>query len=291
MTALADGKSSLTIRCNSDRLVVPVTVTAALEEPKLSFVKDVVPIFTMAGCAGSNCHGSIRGQNGFKLSLFGYEPDLDYQAIQARIDREHPEQSLLLRKPTFQMPHGGGVRFTTASLEYRSILEWIDGGATYDSAGSPRIASLTVFPRERTLAGVGATQQLVATAKYTDGTTRDVTHLVQYTSNNPDIVQVSADGKIKAVEAGETAIMVRTLGQAVAAKIYVPLPAPAKTFRTRSAEQLHRRIRFRQAGSPAHRAFGSRRRRTLSAPRLPGHDRRASDAAGGGGVPEIARGR
>jgi len=230
VTALADGKSSLTIRCNSDRLVVPVTVTAALEEPKPSFVKDVVPIFTMAGCAGSNCHGSIRGQAGFKLSLFGYEPDLDYQAIQARIDREHPEQSLLLRKPTFQVSHGGGVRFTTASLEYRSILEWIGSGAKYDSAGSPRIASLSVFPRERTLAGVGAIQQLVATAKYTDGTTRDVTHLVQYTSNNPDVVQVGADGKIKAVETGETAIMVRTLGQAVAAKIYVPLPAPAKTF-------------------------------------------------------------
>src|SRR6516165_9029655 len=110
VTALADGKGSLTIRCKQDRVVVPVTVTAAREEPKLSFVKDVVPIFTMDGCAGSNCHGSIRGQAGFKLSLFGYEPDLDYQAIQTRIDKDHPEQSLLLRKPTFQVSHGGGVR-------------------------------------------------------------------------------------------------------------------------------------------------------------------------------------
>jgi uncharacterized protein YjdB len=230
VTAASDGKSSLTIRWKGERVAVPVTVNSAREEPKLSFVKDVVPIFTMAGCAGSNCHGSIRGQNGFKLSLFGYEPNLDYEAIQPRINKEQPEQSLILRKPTFQVPHGGGARFTVGSLEYRSILAWLKGGATYDSAGSPRIQSLSVFPQERTLDGVGAAQQLIATAKYTDGTTRDVTHLVQYTSNNPDTVQVSADGKIKALEAGETAIMVRTLGQAVAAKIYVPRSALAKAY-------------------------------------------------------------
>ena len=234
ITAATDGKSNLIVRWKTERLVVPVAVSSALEEPKLSFVKDVVPIFTMAGCAGSNCHGSIRGQSGFKLSLFGYEPSLDYEAIQTRINREQPDQSLILRKPAFQVPHGGGVRFTPTSLEYRSILEWIKSGATYDSAGSPRISSLSVWPQERTLDGVGAAQQLIATATYTDGTTRDVTHLVQYTSNNPDTVQVSADGKIKALDVGETAVMVRTLGQAVAAKIYVPRPAPAKPF-TRAA--------------------------------------------------------
>jgi len=230
VSAVEDGKGSLIIRWKQERIVVPVIVVAAREEPKLSFVKDVVPIFTMAGCAGANCHGSIRGQGGFKLSLFGYEPDLDYQAIQSRIDTDHPEQSLLLKKPSFQVSHGGGLRFTQESLEYRSILEWIARGATYDSAGSPRIASLSVFPQERTLSGVGATQQLIATARYTDGSARDVTHLVQYTSNNPDVVQVDADGRIKAVESGETAIMVRTLGQAVAARIYVPLAAPPKPF-------------------------------------------------------------
>src|SRR6185369_4706026 len=162
VTSAADGKSTLTVTWKNERVVVPVTVTSAKVEPKLSFVKDVVPIFTMAGCAGSNCHGSIRGQNGFKLSLFGYEPNLDYEAIQPRINKEQPEQSLILRKPSFQVSHGGGVRFTVGSLEYRSILEWIKSGATYDSAGSPRIKSLTVFPQERTLEGVGATQQLVA---------------------------------------------------------------------------------------------------------------------------------
>ena len=87
ITAIGDGKTNLTVRCKGERVAVPVTVRAAREEPKLSFVKDVVPIFTMAGCAGSNCHGSIRGQNGFYLSLFGYEPDLDFQAIQPLMNR------------------------------------------------------------------------------------------------------------------------------------------------------------------------------------------------------------
>src|ERR1041384_6342691 len=92
ITATADGKTNLTIRWKNERIVVPITASSTREEPKLSFVKDVVPIFTMAGCAGSNCHGSIRGQKGFKLSLFGYEPKVDYQAITDsaahRIDRD-----------------------------------------------------------------------------------------------------------------------------------------------------------------------------------------------------------
>ncbi len=230
VTAQADGKTSLKVSCGGSQAVAPVRILAAHEEPKLSFVKDVVPIFTMAGCAGSNCHGSIRGQNGFKLSLFGYEPDLDFKAIGPRIDRDHPEQSLILQKPTFQKPHGGGVRFAVGSLQYRTILDWIKGGASYDSAGSPRIATLTVYPAEVTLKGEGGKQQLIATATYTDGTRRDVTHLVAYSSNNPDTVQVSADGKIEGIKSGETAVMVRTLGQAVAAKIYVPQPPLAQAF-------------------------------------------------------------
>src|SRR5882762_10946146 len=101
-------------------MLVPAIIAAPLaaaprEIPKLSFVKDIVPIFTKSGCANSNCHGSIRGQAGFKLSLFGYEPQLDYQAIVKdqdgrRIDRKNPPQSLILRKPTFAIPHGGGER-------------------------------------------------------------------------------------------------------------------------------------------------------------------------------------
>jgi hypothetical protein len=224
LTALADGKSVLTVRWRDEAAEVRAQVSSAGQEPQLGFIKDVVPIFTIGGCATANCHGSIRGQNGFKLSLFGFEPKPDFAAISERIDRDNPEASLVLRKPTVQEEHGGGFRFAIDSLEYRTILEWIKSGAPYESEGSPRIATLKVFPEERILQGVGDSQQLVATAAYTDGTRRDVTHLVQYSSNDPDTVEVSRGGKVKGLQVGETAIMVRTLGQAVAAKIYVPQP-------------------------------------------------------------------
>src|SRR5438132_8322082 len=144
-------------------MTVPITLLllAAATQPKLSFVKDIVPIFTKSGCANSNCHGSIRGQNGFKLSLFGYEPELDFDAIvkardARRINRADPAKSLVLLKPTFSVSHGGGERFKTGSLEYNAILAWVREGATFDSPGSPRLKTLRVTPEEITLVGLGA---------------------------------------------------------------------------------------------------------------------------------------
>ncbi len=205
------------------------------EKPKLSFVNDIVPIFTKAGCANSNCHGSIRGQAGFKLSLFGYEPDLDYDAITKqengrRINRAEPEKSLILLKPTFSIPHGGGERFKVGSLEYEAILDWIREGATYDSAGSPRLKTLTVTPEEITLIGIGTTHQLKATGTYTDGSAEDLTRKVQYTANDESVVEVSPLGEIKTRRAGETAIMVRTLGKAIAARIAVVEKPPMANY-------------------------------------------------------------
>src|SRR5215472_14537689 len=203
--------------------------------PKPSFVKDIVPIFTKSGCANSNCHGSIRGQNGFKLSLFGYEPELDYEAIVKdqngrRLDRANPAKSLILMKPTFRIPHGGGERFKAGSLEYNAILEWIRGGASFDSPGSPRLEKLRVMPEEITLVGLGSRRQLVATGAYTDGSTENLTRKVQYTPNDESVVEVSPDGEITARRAGETAVMVRTLGKAVAARIAVVTDPPMKNY-------------------------------------------------------------
>ncbi len=205
------------------------------EKPKLSFVKDIVPIFTKSGCANSNCHGSIRGQAGFKLSLFGYEPDLDYDAIVKaqdgrRVNRQDPAQSLILQKPTFSIPHGGGERFKVGSLEYNAILDWIKDGATYDSAGSPRLRSIRVTPEEATLIGLGSQQQLSVSGTYTDGSTEDLTHKVQYTARDESVLDVSPDGELRAKRAGETAIMVRTLGKAVAARIAVIETPPMKDY-------------------------------------------------------------
>jgi hypothetical protein len=208
---------------------------SAAEKPKLSFVKDIVPIFTKSGCANSNCHGSIRGQAGFKLSLFGYEPDLDFDAIVKnqdgrRINRSDPSKSLILMKPTFSMPHGGGERFKVGSLEYAAILDWVRDGATYDSAGSPRLKTLRVTPEEITLIGLGTKHQLSATGTYTDGTSEDLTRKVQYTPNDESVVEVSPSGEIQTRRVGETAIMVRTLGKAVAARIAVVAEPPMANY-------------------------------------------------------------
>src|SRR5579863_1893291 len=221
-------------------LLVLAIVSAPLaaapnQKPKLSFVKDIVPIFTKSGCANSNCHGSIRGQAGFKLSLFGYEPDIDYDAIVKaqdgrRINRDDPAKSLILMKPTFSIPHGGGERFKVGSLEYEAILDWIKDGATYDSAGSPRLNTIRVTPEEVTLVGLGSKRRLAVSGTYTDGSTEDLTRKVQYSANDESVLDVSPNGEISAKRAGETAIMVRTLGKAVAARIAVIETPPMKDY-------------------------------------------------------------
>jgi len=224
--ALGAGNARLTASWGGATASANVEVRAAGGSRELSFVKDIVPIFTKFGCAGSNCHGSIRGKAGFKLSLFGYEPSLDYQAIVKasdgrRVNLNDPEASLILKKPTFQIPHGGGVRFEKGSLPYDAIVEWLRAGAKYDSAGSPRLASLSVYPAERWMVGVGQTQQLIVTGRYTDGSVEDMTDKVQFTSNDESIAGVSRAGVLKTVAPGESTIMVRTLGQAIAARVFV----------------------------------------------------------------------
>jgi hypothetical protein len=229
VVAKARGSTWLTAKCANGLTTVPVTVRPAGASLKRSFVNDVAPIFTMAGCSGANCHGSLRGQRGFKLSRFGVEPELDFDAIGKRIDKAAPEKSLILAKATAQTVHGGGFRFAAESLEYRTILDWVREGAPFDASQTPRITDLRVYPKERILVGKDASHQLIAVASYSDGSVRDVTPMVQYSSNNPDIVQVNTSGEVKAIETGETAIMVRTMGRAVASRVLVSAfnPDPA----------------------------------------------------------------
>ncbi len=198
--AAKTGKTKVKVTYEGESLTAAVEVLPASAKHEISFVKDVVPIFTRSGCAGANCHGSIRGKGGFKLSLFGYEPNIDYEAILKadngrRVNLASPAESLILRKPTFQVPHGGGIRFKPDSLEYAAIRDWLAAGAKYDSAGAPRIASLSVEPRERRLTGFGSTQRLIVMARYTDGAIEDVTGKVQFTSNNDAVASVSSSGR------------------------------------------------------------------------------------------------
>lgn len=233
--AIAAGKTQVIATVEGQSISATIEVREASDKFEISFVKDIVPIFTRAGCAGANCHGSIRGKGGFKLSLFGYEPDIDYASILKadggrRVDVANPGQSLILRKPTFQLPHGGGIRFQADSIEYAAIRDWLAGGARYDSVGSPRIASLTVEPHERRLVGIGSKQRLIVTARYTDGSAEDVTGKVQFSSNDDAVASVNSGGIVQAVAPGETAMMVRTLGHAAVARIAVTKNPPMADY-------------------------------------------------------------
>src|SRR6516165_9761468 len=99
------------------------------ERAAVTFERDVEPILTRAGCNAGACHGKSRGQNGFALSLLGFDPNFDYAAIVKdaggrRVSTLTAPESLLLRKATARLPHGGGPRLTPGSRAYETVLSW-----------------------------------------------------------------------------------------------------------------------------------------------------------------------
>jgi hypothetical protein len=208
-------------------LVVP----AAAEElaPPLSFELDIQPILTARGCNQGACHGKSRGQNGFQLSLLGFDPDFDYAALtqQARGRRVFPaapERSLILEKGTAKVPHGGGVRIEPESDDYRAILAWISQGAPRRRPGEPTLTSIAALPTERFLEP-GQSQQLTVTATYSDGSTRDVTSRTQYQSSEMGIVSLEPVGLVKAGPIpGEATVMARYMNIIATCHIAIPLP-------------------------------------------------------------------
>ena len=196
-----------------------------------SFEGDIAPILSKNGCNNSNCHGSLKGQAGFHLSVFGYNAAADYKAIVKdsdgrRIDLKNPEKSLILMKPTFQTKHGGGVRFQKDSPEYKVILKWVQEGAPVGVPG-PKLVSLIVTPKEEiVLTAADQKQQLKVIGRYADGAEKDLTADVNYTSNDADVASVDASGMVAPRKSGETAVMVRSLGVVSVARVAVSLRPP-----------------------------------------------------------------
>jgi len=172
-----------------------------------SFNADVMPVLTKIGCNGGSCHGALNGQNGFKLSLFGYEPEQDYDMIVQkhdgrRVNLPDPEKSLILLKPTFQVPHGGGKVLKKDSPEYNALLTWLKNGARRNPNEEKRIVALRVVPAESVLFGKAARRQLLVTARYSDGTERDITRTSKFQSNDDSIAKVSQEGVLTAERGG-----------------------------------------------------------------------------------------
>src|SRR5262249_34389627 len=166
-----------------------------------SFRNHVIPVLTKMGCNQGACHGALAGKNGFKLTLRGYDPEVDYDTLTRsaggrRVSLAEPAASLILAKPTFAIPHGGGKRFAVDSLEYRVIKEWIEAGAPPPSPNDPQIRDLTVTPASAVLQP-GAEQQLTVRAQYSDGHSEDVTRWVKFSSTNEGVATVDDWGKVK----------------------------------------------------------------------------------------------
>ncbi len=179
-----------------------------------SFRGDIMPILFHAGCNVGTCHGSARGKDGFMLSLFGYDPKGDYERIVSeligrRVNISIPEQSLLLLKATGDVEHTGGELFTKESGHYQTLLRWIAAGAPDDAGAVPEVVELQLTPERFTFRGPGVSESLSVTARMSDGTTRDVTKLAKFFSNNDSVVRINSAGRVEAKKRGDTNVFAR----------------------------------------------------------------------------------
>jgi hypothetical protein len=211
---LADGATALRAAWGGLEATADVQVSGASQHPPVSFRHDVMPVFMRAGCNAGGCHGASLGKDGFRLSLFGFDPAGDYfrltrEQATRRIDLAVPGESLLLQKSTGGVPHTGGKRIEPGSPEYAAIHRWLAAGAPNDVSEAAKVQSLEVFPPRAALEGTGATQQFVAVAHYDNGTSRDVTPLVVFASNNAAAADIDADGLVTLASPGEAFVSAR----------------------------------------------------------------------------------
>jgi hypothetical protein len=225
--AKAEGRTHLVVRHGKDQVRIAVEVVGIKGPKPVSFETQIMPILTKAGCNAGACHGKAEGKNGFKLSVFGHDPDADYQSLAMdargrRIFAANPEFSLLLRKPTGQISHGGGKKINKDSLQFKRLLRWITEGAHSD--GKTCVKGIEVEPRDLTL-GMKSSQQVRVTAIDTAGKRRCVTLEADFGSNAPAIARVDGRGWIQTGNiAGGAAILVRHLGHVAICRIIVPKP-------------------------------------------------------------------
>jgi len=174
----------------------------------------VMPVFMRGGCNTGSCHGAARGKDGFRLSLFGFDPQGDYYRITReigtrRINLASPAESLLIEKTIGAVPHTGGKRFEPDSEYCQTLLRWLEDGALNDAKPTPAVVGVDLYPPAAVLEGEGATQQFIARARYADGTDRDITNLATFMSNNDTAAPIAADGLLTAAARGEAFVMAR----------------------------------------------------------------------------------
>jgi hypothetical protein len=211
---VADGSTKVIVTHAGHTVEVPVTVANATVDPPVSFRLDVMPVFMKTSCNNGSCHGAARGKDGFRLSLFGFDPEGDHYRLTReipgrRINLALPAESLLMEKGAGVVPHTGGKRYEVGSEHYNTVLRWLESGAPNDPGPVPAVVSVELYPKEAVLDGEGSTQRLTVRAKYADGTDRDVTNLAYFSSNNENSAEIAQAGLVTAHARGEAFIMAR----------------------------------------------------------------------------------
>jgi len=210
---VATGSTEITVTAAGHVVKIPVQVELPDAEPPYSFRHEIMPVLSKAGCNMGACHGYSLGKNGFKLSLRGSDPELDWPAITResfgrRVDSAAPEASLTVAKPTGDAPHEGGVRFARNSMQRQILIHWIMQGTPADLGDEARVERVRIIP-DKVVLHPGQKHRLQLIAEYSDGTSRDVTRHGIFNANNDQYATVSEDGLVTGGEFGETAVVGR----------------------------------------------------------------------------------
>ncbi|TWT37337.1 hypothetical protein KOR34_22850 [Posidoniimonas corsicana] len=194
--------------------------------PPVSFRHDVMPVFMRAGCNAGGCHGASRGKDGFRLSLFGFDPAGDHHRLTRemtarRLNPSLPDESLMLEKAIAAVPHSGGKLFDQESVYYQKLRDWVAAGSPNDVAEAPTVTSLSIYPPAAAVGAGGQSQRFIAVAQYSDGATRDVTHLAVFQSNNDVSAAIDDMGLVTSGKRGEAFVMARFDTHTVGSQVLV----------------------------------------------------------------------
>ncbi|MEY5026752.1 MAG: hypothetical protein RLZZ244_2280 [Verrucomicrobiota bacterium] len=208
----AEGPTKLKVEWKGLSAVIPVQIESPQLDPAVSFRKDVMPVLMKAEC--NRCHGAARGQDGFRLSLWGFDPEGDHFRITReqpgrRINLAAPEESLMLTKSDGEASHTGGKRFEKGSPLYQTMLRWIRAGAPNDTGDTAQLTSVEIMPKSLVLEGPGQNFRISVRANYSDKTTRDVTGTALFLSSNEGSAKIAADGMLTTGQRGEAFVMAR----------------------------------------------------------------------------------
>jgi hypothetical protein len=251
----ANGTTEIVATFGDKTARVPLETKSIGENLPLNFANQIVPIFTKLGCNSGGCHGKLAGQNGFRLSLLGFEPDLDFMTLVKegrgrRMLPASPDASLFLMKATGRAPHGGGKKMEPDSDEYKLVRRWIAAGMPWGEEKDPTVTKITVTPDHRLLPR-GSKQQFAVYAHYTDGTVEDITRRAQYECNDTEIATVDLNGQVRTLGmSGEAAVMARYQSFVATFRATVPLgvKTPDWTFAEKTVVDKFTSKKWRELG-------------------------------------------